>query len=75
VPAIAWFWRYRNQWAVRKSDWKYLKIGNDEYLFNLKEDLGEKENLIEQHPEIVLEMKGMLDRWETEMENYNQKMN
>ncbi len=30
------FWRYRNQFAVRKGIWKYLKIKDKEYLFNLK---------------------------------------
>ena len=69
------FWRYRNQWAVRKGDWKYLKIGEDEYLFNLENDLGEKNNLFGSNPEKANELKALLQNWEAEMNTYEQQTN
>jgi len=69
------FWRYRNQWVVRKGDWKYLKIENEEYLFNLKNDLGEQNNLFDSNPEKVKELKVLLKQWETEMDKHHQQTN
>jgi arylsulfatase A-like enzyme len=41
------FWRmsFRNQRAYRLDSWKYLKIDDDEYLFNLSVDERERANL------------------------------
>lgn len=69
------FWRYRNQWVARKADWKYLKIEHNEYLFNLKDDLQEQNNLIEREPAKLEELKLLLEQWEKEMDNYNQQTN
>ena len=64
------FWRYRNQWAVRKGDWKYLKIKEKEYLFNLKTYLAEKNNLFDLEKEKLTELKNLLLDWEKAMEKY-----
>ena len=67
------FWRYRLQWAVRKGDWKYLKIKKKEYLFNLKNDIGEQINLSETNSEKVAELRKLLKEWESEMGKYEMK--
>jgi arylsulfatase A-like enzyme len=43
------FWRYKTnaQRAIRDGDWKYLKIRDNEYLFNVVEDPRERANLKE----------------------------
>lgn len=64
------FWRYRNQWAVMKGDWKYLKINYEEYLFNLKNDISETINLKDRFPEEMEMLKSELVKWETEMSEY-----
>jgi arylsulfatase A-like enzyme len=69
------FWRYRNQWVVRLGEWKYLKIEEKEYLFNLKDDLGEQNNLIQNETIKLEEMKSLLKQWESEMNNYKQQTN
>lgn len=57
------FWRFWNQSAVRKDNWKYIKAGStNEYLFDLSTDI-EKTNLISQRPEIANEMKSELEGW------------
>lgn len=67
------FWRYRNQWAVRKGEWKYLKIKEKEYLFNLKDDIEEKQNLIAVKPSKEKELKNFMKEWEREMGKYKMK--
>lgn len=67
------FWRYRNQWVVRKGEWKYLKIKDQEFLFNLKNDVGEQQNLIETNSSKVSELKSLLKEWEREMGKYELK--
>lgn len=67
------FWRYRNQWVAREGDWKYLKIKDREYLFNLEEDLGEQHDVKSEHPEKLQYLKTILAAWEKEMSQYNQQ--
>ncbi len=69
------FWRYRDQLVIRKGEWKYMKIHEDEYLFNLKDDLGEQKNQIENQLPIAAELKVLLRNWETEMNEYKQQTN
>jgi arylsulfatase A-like enzyme len=75
MPERPLFWRYRNQWAVRKGDWKYLKINDDEYLFNLKNDISETTNVKNDYPDIFEVLKVDLKDWEEEMKQYQQQTN
>jgi arylsulfatase A-like enzyme len=47
------FWRYKAnaQRAVRDGDWKYLKILENRFLFNVVDDPLERANLRERHQE------------------------
>jgi arylsulfatase A-like enzyme len=66
-------WQNGKQWAARKGDWKL--IGNPViqgetflpkdslFLVNLEDDPGESNNLAEQHPEKVNELKAELEKW------------
>ena len=48
--------------AVRMGDWKIVRIGtNAPSLYNLKTDLGEKEDVAEKNPDVVKKMKAILD--------------
>ena len=69
------FWRYRNQWVVRKGEWKFLKINENEFLFNLKDDLEEQQNLIKTNAEKADELKILLEDWNSEMNQYKQQTN
>ena len=67
------FWRYQNQLAVRKGKWKYLKIKEMEYLFDLEKDLAETTNLKDENPAKTKELASLLKDWRKEMEKYTQK--
>ena len=75
------FWHYPNEWGpsgpgigasstVRLGDWKliyYHADGNME-LFNLREDIGESDNLMEEQPEKAQELAGVLTDYLVEVE-------
>jgi arylsulfatase A-like enzyme len=69
--ALYWHYpHYSNQGgepasAIREGDWKlieFLKDGRRE-LFNLKEDIGERVNLVGSHPEIARKLALELTKW------------
>ncbi|MFY0653498.1 MAG: sulfatase-like hydrolase/transferase [Cyclobacteriaceae bacterium] len=69
------FWRYRKQKSVRFDHWKFIQQGDEEFLFDLKKDLYEKQNLNDSYPEKTDELKALLTDWESEMKGYQQKTN
>lgn len=69
MPHEAIFWRSSSQGqsAVRQGSWKYLRIGEKEYLFDLSKDLGERNNLAVEYPQRVEAMRLAFEGWEREM--------
>jgi arylsulfatase A len=67
MPERMLFWRYRKEKAVRKGPWKLLVQGDKVRLFNLEEDLGEKENLADRKPDMVKQLEDELSAWEQEV--------
>ena len=51
--------------AVRKGDWKLIEFFVDDHveLYNLKEDIGEQNDLAEQMPAKAEELRGLLREW------------
>lgn len=56
-------WRWVIQSAIRKGDWKFLKCKERKYLFNLKKDVSEKQNLIMEFPQMANELAKTLADW------------
>lgn len=56
------FWRFWNQAAVVKGNWKYILAGTREYLFDLSVN-HENENLLDAEPERAEELKQSLLEW------------
>lgn len=69
------FWRYKasEQSALREGDWKYLKVANQEYLFNLREDQRERANLRNRHAEIFKRLKNEYAAWNATMLPYPER--
>ncbi len=61
------FWRFWDQTAVRSGNWKFLKAGEYEFLFNLEASGVESENLISEYPDKAAELKGALEDWASEL--------
>jgi arylsulfatase A-like enzyme len=61
------YWRIfqRNQQkAMRMGEWKYVQDAKGEYLFNLANDQGEKNDLKENQQKIFIELKSKYAAWE-----------
>ncbi|NRA50419.1 MAG: sulfatase-like hydrolase/transferase [Phaeodactylibacter sp.] len=71
-------WEGPHRWAVRKGDWKLLyapidPAGNPDaawepvtenfFLVNLKDDVGESENVMDEHPIKVKELEKIYQKW------------
>lgn len=63
VPHEVLFWRWTNQYAVRKGDWKYITVGGSQYLFDLATDPYEKHDLAAKNPEQVKALRSQLEQW------------
>lgn len=62
-PHASLTWRWGAQAAIREGDWKLLRGGNREYLYNLALDLGETDNLAAAHPAVATRLREQLRRW------------
>ncbi|MPT47927.1 MAG: twin-arginine translocation pathway signal protein [Sphingobium sp.] len=62
-------WRYKNldQQACRQGDWKYLKILENTFLFNVVDDPMERANLKDRFPEKYAQVKAAYDAWDAQM--------
>ena len=62
------FWRSTPQAAIRKGDWKLIKFyeWGEVELYNLKEDISEKNNLAKVFPDKAKELLTDLEQWQKE---------
>jgi arylsulfatase A-like enzyme len=61
-------WRWIAQSAIREGDWKLLRGGEREYLYDLGKDLEERHDLSAQHPEIADRLRRKLEDWSAGLE-------
>ena len=63
------FWRYKSQAqrAVRQGPWKYLKINDNEFLFNVEDDARERANLKDHQPEIFTSLRRQWEEWNEQL--------
>ncbi len=63
------YWRYtaNKQRAVRDDNWKYLRIHDNEFLFDLSYDERERANLKAKHPEVFERLKRQWVEWADSM--------
>lgn len=58
------YWRWSKFRAVRKGPWKGVQTGDQLALFDLRADLGESQDIAAEHPEVVAEIRGVIDSLE-----------
>src|SRR5437867_7188650 len=70
APHEVLFWRFGPQFAIRRGDYKLVASAVDGVqnvkLYNLKDDIGEKNDLSATMPEKVKELKAEWDKWSSE---------
>jgi arylsulfatase A-like enzyme len=66
------FFRYtlpaRRQRAVRQGDWKLMLDGGNPMLFNLANDIGERNDLANQRTDIVKRLYPLITQWEQDVD-------
>ena len=62
-PHDALYWRWIAQSAIREGNWKLLRGGDREYLYDLGTDLAEKNNLAAKHPAVAARLRAKLTAW------------
>jgi len=71
-PHEVLFWRFGDQWAIRRGDFKLVASTVDGVknvkLYNLKDDIGETKNLYAQNEILVTGLKAEWDKWSAEQE-------
>ena len=68
--ALCWREKANNQAAIRDGDWKYMRLGGKEHLFNLAEDERERADLALQDPRRLIELRLKWDKWNARMLPY-----
>ena len=61
--ALYWRMKHRQQRALRRGDWKYLRVDEHDYLFNLARDERERANQAARDPERLAAMRADWERW------------
>ncbi|MGN1057332.1 MAG: sulfatase [Comamonas sp.] len=64
---LYWRMNHRQQRALRVGPWKYLKVDQHEYLFNIEQDARERANLKAVHPEKFQALQHQWLQWEQEV--------
>ncbi len=70
APHDALYWRFGEQWAIRKGDWKLVASrpdGKEPKLFNLKDDIGEAKDLTAANPDKAKELQAAWTAWNSEL--------
>ena len=66
------FWRTgsqtKQQWAVRSGDWKLVLDGLSPFVFNVRTDPGERQNLTNQRQDVARKLSPLLDAWEKDVD-------
>jgi len=57
--------------AVRSGDWKLVVDANHLFVFNLRQDVGERNDLTAAHPDLVRKLNTDLDQWEKSIASQN----
>lgn len=65
APHEMLFWRFGEQMAARKGDWKMVRYDKTGiHLYNLKDDIGESKNLAAKEPEILRTLQDAWREWD-----------
>ena len=62
-----WRMKHNDQKAFRAGDWKYLKINEYEYLFNIERDARERANQAKREPERLAAMRSQYEAWASQI--------
>ncbi len=57
------FWRWRGHASIRSDKWKYIELGEKQFLFDVTSEKHEYKNLLDANPEVAIQLKNKLGSW------------
>ena len=82
APRDVWHWQLRDQWAVRRGEWKLLFNAQDRtdghnhfvvpgyFLSNLEKDETEQHNFAKDYPQVVKELTALHEEWKKDVDRF-----
>jgi len=67
-PRSEMFWQRRDDKSARVGHWKWVESERGSGLFDLSRDIGEAQDLSQERPEQLKEMKAHFERWRRDMD-------
>jgi len=67
APHETLFWRAGQNHAARKGNWKLVRMGAEDGLFDLSSDIGESRDLSKERPEVLKELQQAYEKWSSQM--------
>ena len=67
LPPRTLFWRKGAEWAARQGPWKLVGDAGRTMLFNLSDDIAERNDLARPHPQIVQQLDAAYRRWQNDV--------
>jgi arylsulfatase A-like enzyme len=64
---LFWRMRHRYQRAVRRGGWKYLKVAEREFLFDINYDPRERGDMSKKRPDLLAELRALWEHWDRGM--------
>lgn len=64
---LSWRYKANAQRALRSGNWKYLRIRDNEFLFDVVADPHERANLAGKQPELLAKLRAQWEAWNAEM--------
>jgi hypothetical protein len=62
-PVESYYWAWRNQDAIRTADWRLHRFFDHFELHDIRQDVGQTNNLADTRPDIVRELTRKMDAW------------
>ena len=67
------FWRTYRQGATRQGNWKYIREGKNEFLYDLSVDEHEQADFKEANRAVLDRLRDSFDKWEAGMQRYKRE--
>jgi arylsulfatase A-like enzyme len=67
-PRTEMYWKRQDWEAARVGDWKWVRHGDERFVFNLADNVGEKTNLATKQPQKLAELEGKFHEWQKTMD-------
>jgi arylsulfatase A-like enzyme len=64
------FWRTRQERALRRGDWKYLRTATGETLHNMADDPREQASLAQRHPDLLADLRASWEKVDSNLLPY-----